>query len=118
MRTLKRNEKTFYFKRYNGRVPVLVDGYENGEYAISYDDVESARGNISASRGYAQIELFGNFDGYDKVIVMDYDANITENTVLMIDVPVNSGKYDYIVRRVSKSLNVVSIAISKVQTND
>ena len=119
MRNLKRNEKTFYFKNYNGRTPIVdASGYENGEYSISYGTLTEAHGNISSAIGNAQIEMFGNLEGYTKVIVMDYDSGIDENSILFVDsVPNQYGtNYDYVVKRVSKSINVVSLAIAKVET--
>jgi hypothetical protein len=74
--------------------------------------------------------MFGDNESYDKVIVMDNEAPTLDiYSVLWVDtVPLldntgalaldESGKvitpYDYIVKKVAKSLNSVSIAISKV----
>ena len=76
--------------------------------------------NVSPARGQASVEMFGNLDGYDKVLVTDWvECPIDENSVLFVDkAPAydTSGHpiYDYIVRRVAKSLNSVAIAIGKV----
>lgn len=44
------------------------------------------RANVSAAAGSAQVEQFGNFAGYDKVILTDdTTCPIDENTVLFID---------------------------------
>lgn len=81
------------------------------------------RANVSAATGYAQTEQFGTFIDYDKVIVTDDMAcPINEHTVLFIDKDVEydgDGKPlpDYIVRRVAKSLNSISIAASKVDVS-
>ena len=105
-------------------------------------NVSPKGGNAQWQGGYADREAFGILDDYDRVIVVhDTECPITESTVLFIDkepefaeadthevieaealygddkiaekhyvVPV----YDYIVRRVARSLNEVRIAVSKV----
>lgn len=82
--------------------------------------LSSGRDNVSAATGSAQVEQFGNFISYDKVIVTDnLSCPIDENTVLFVDKEPEydadgNPLYDYIVRRVAKSLNSISYAISKV----
>ena len=66
--------------------------------------------------------MFGNLESYDKVLITD-DMNcpIDENTVLFIDkepqVVKDKPLYDYTVKRVAKSLNSISIAVSKVKVS-
>ena len=66
------------------------------------------------------VEQFGNFISYDKVIVTDdLTCPIDENTVLFIDKSPEydddgNPLYDYIVKRVARSLNSISYAVSKV----
>jgi hypothetical protein len=66
--------------------------------------------------------MFGNLESYDKVLVTDdMSCPIDENTVLFVDSKpgYNQGvpTYDYTVRRVAKSLNSISYAISKVKVS-
>ena len=68
------------------------------------------------------MEQFGQFVSYDKVIVTDdMDCPIAEDTVLFVDknpeYKDEKPLYDYIVKRVAKSLNSISIAISKVNVS-
>ena len=124
MRTLLRNQTTFYYALYQGKEEILDDdGYKTGEQRVKYSDWVSCSGNISASKGEAQVELFGISEQYDKTIVMD-DINcpIDETTVLCIDIAPANRKdgtpiYDYIVKKKAKSLNFVSYAISKVKVD-
>ena len=61
-------------------------------------------------------EQFGNLENYDKVIVTsDMSCPIDEDTVLWIDETDTSQPYDYIVKRVSRSKNGISIAVAKVE---
>ena len=120
MRCLNRNSIGFYYAVYQGSTPVLVkDEYgneiETGEYEVSYDEPEYARGNISPAKGAVAVEVFGSTEGYDRVLVIDDpDTPIDEYTVLWVDTDDTDEPYDYIVRKVARSLNSASIAISKV----
>lgn len=162
MKILEINKREFYYALFEGKVAIL-DEYGNPtlEKKLSYASPVLMRANVSASRGEADTELFGNAVLYDKVIVTD-DMNcpINENTVLCVDreptyewevaIPqegdnpkalywyelinnkyvltddtqVVEGKtyyikgsliYDYVVKRVAKSINSISYAISKVE---
>ena len=119
MRCMARNKKPFYYALYKGQVEI-IDEYENvtGQYEISYDEPVQTLGNISAAQGEIQSRQFGESESYDKVIVLD-DINtpIDEYTILWVDTlpqPNADIPHDYIVRKVARSLNGVSIAISKV----
>ena len=122
MRTLERNKTSFYYALYLGKEEnVDADGNLTGTYTVMYSNPVECKGNISASSGYVQVEQFGNDLQYDKVIVLD-DVNIPidENSVLWVDIEVEHDKYgnpvfDYVVKKVARSLNSVSFAISKVK---
>ena len=126
MRLVKRNLKPIWYCLYNGRIPVVdSDGYETGETEVSYSDPVMLKVNISPASGQAQNEMFGTLEDYDKVIITDQmNSPIDENTVLYVDrVPeqidgVLQNSYDYIVKRVAKSLNHISIAISRVKVTN
>lgn len=122
MKLLKRNLKPVWYCNYLEEIPTLDDeGYETGDKRIVYTDPKCVECNVSAEKGEAQLQVFGNLDSYEKVILMDSDYGIDENSVLFVDKDpeVVDGKpiYDYIVKRVAKSLNSVAIAVSKVTTS-
>ena len=121
MRCLERNKVQFSYCPYIGKTKVTdASGYETGEYKVSYGSAISVMGNVSPAQGEAQIEQFGNSLEYDKVIILeDRNFPMDENSVLFVDkAPAYdlSGNplYDYIVKKVARSLNGVSYAISKV----
>ena len=124
MRTLKRNQRKFWYCLYKGYEEV-VDEYGNlsGEKRVLYEDPVPMLANVSPATGQSNTEQFGNLDNYDKVIVTDWlDCPIDENSVLSIDKPPEHNTdgdlmYDYTVRRVAKSINSVSIAVSKVNVS-
>lgn len=124
MRLMQRNLTTIYYCLYQGKTAITDDdGYETGESEITYGTATGIKANVSAATGYAQTETFGNLDDYDKVIVIDdMSCPIDENTVLFVDkIPeydsASKPLYDYTVRRVAKSLNVISIAVRKVKVS-
>ena len=146
MRTLKRNRKALYYCLYQDKVPVVDEyGNETTEYIVRYAEPVLLNANISPANGYSQTQQFGNLSEYDKVLVTCWmDCPIDENTVLFVDkepefvdVPTNHIEesqtlygddeivpetvsvpvYDYVVKRVARSLNSISIAISKVSVS-
>lgn len=121
MRCLKRNMQKFWYCLYESSED-QYDEYGNllQEPLVTYAEPVRMLANISAASGQAQTEMFGGLDSYDKVIVTaDMECPIDEHTVLFVDKePENSlsgvPMYDYIVKRVAKSLNSISIAVRKV----
>ena len=121
---LNRNLVTLHYCLYSEKVPVLdEEGYETGEYDVGYGEPVAMRANVSAATGQSQVEQFGNLENYDKVVVTDdMTCPIDENTVLFIDKEpafdsLGKPQYDYTVKRVAKSLNSISIAVSKVKVS-
>lgn len=124
MKTLKRNQISFWYLLYVEKKDLKDEwGNETGESTIVYAPAVQMKANVSAATGYAQVEQFGNFAGYDKVIVTDdLSCPIDENSVLFIDKEPEYAEdgtplYDYIVKRVAKSLNSISYAVSKVSVS-
>ena len=143
MRCLKRNMTPFWYCLYESSEEILDDyGNATGEMDVRYAEAVQMFANISPATGYAQSEMFGDLDNYDKVIVTDDLAcPIDEHSVLFIDkepeydtetipsdeetgtlsgdepepVVIKRPKYDYIVKRIAKSLNSISIAVRKVE---
>lgn len=131
MRMMVRNKSEFYYSLYKEKIP-KTDEYGNvtGEYDIIRDNPMKFVANISAAKGETSTRQFGESESYDKVIVMGNAAPpIDEYTVLWVDrtpqvdedgaLALNDDDevitpHDYIVKKVAKSLNSVSIAISKV----
>lgn len=124
MKIMERNKKELSYLLYDHKEPVLDEyGNETGEFNVFYKDAVSIRANVSPATGASQIEQFGNLSGYDKVIMTD-DMNcpISETSVLFVDKQPEyseDGKpmYDYTVKRVAKSLNSISYAVSKVSVS-
>lgn len=122
MRCLMRNKTSFYYALYTGQTEI-IDEYGNatGQYSVQYGNPIKTLGNVSAAKGEMQSRQFGESETYDKVIVLD-DPNtpIDEYSILWVDIRpeltdgVTTTPHDYIIKKVARSLNSVSIAISKV----
>ena len=131
MRCMNRNKTRFFYALY-GKTEPITDEYGNeiGEQDVQHGDPVECWANVSAAKGETQTRQFGESEKYDKVIVFDDTAPpIDEYSVLWIDVVPKldekgalavdeegkvSTPHDYIVKKVARSLNSVSIAISKV----
>lgn len=131
MRCLMRNKTSFYYALYTGQTEIKDEyGNATGQYSVEYGNPIKTLGNVSAAKGEIQSRQFGESETYDKVIVLD-DPNtpIDEYSILWVDTrPKLTGDdhlaldekgevktpHDYIVKKVARSLNSVSIAISKV----
>ncbi len=119
MRTLERNKQPIYYALFGGKTPI-VDEYGNatGEYAISYGEPVFCRINVSAAKGEYESRQFGEMEDYDKVLVTDdLSLPILETSVLWIDNLDIEQPYDYVVKKVARSLNSISIAVSKVKVS-
>ena len=123
MRGMVRNKSKFYYASYIGETEIIDEnGFNSGEYEVLYTNPIAYNGNISAAQGEMQSRQFGESESYDKVIVLDdINAPIDEHSILWVDTPphlngngTTDTPHDYIVRKVAKSLNGVSIAIRKV----
>lgn len=134
MKTLKRNKTKFYYALYAGKKRFVDEnGNTTGEYIITYTSPIRAYANISPASGETTAQQFGRDIQYDKVAVMDSVVpGIDEYTVLWIDTMPqlspdgtlaidSTGKiitpYDYVVKKIAKSLNSISIAVKKVSVN-
>lgn len=131
MRCMNRNKVKFYYAMYESREPIMNQyGKPSGQHKVIYGNPIEEYANISAAKGETQTRQFGENESYDKVIVMDLGTpSIDEYSILWVDTEPQLNEdgslavndkgevitpHDYVVKKVAKSLNNVSIAISKV----
>lgn len=115
MRCSGRNLQLVHYALYNG-VSSVTDEYGNeiGQ-EVSYGSPKPLYVNISAARNAEFADVFGLNIDYDRVMVIPTrNFEIDEQSVLWVDTDSESGPFDYIVRRVSKSINQTAIAIKRV----
>lgn len=126
MRCLRRNKIPFHYALYSGKTQITDEyGNKTGEYEVVYTNPVQALGNVSATRGETVTRQFGEDEAYDRVIVLeDPNAPIDEFSILWIDtkpeIDANGDTktpHDYVVKKVARSINSVSIAVSKVNVN-
>lgn len=124
MRCLHRNKRKFYYALFKEKVAIKDEyGNDSGEYRVVYQTPVEMKANVSAATGEAQVEQFGNSLLYDKVIITDeLDCPVDEHSVLCIDSPPSYDEdgnliFDYIVKKVAKSINTISFAVSKVEVS-
>lgn len=129
-----RNKSTFYYALYESKIQKIDEyGNINGEYEIIWSNPVKYEANISSAKGEISTRQFGENEAYDKTIVMDdVNTSIDEYTILWVDIIPQLNEdgtltiddegniitpHDYIVKKIAKSLNSVSIAISKVNVS-
>ena len=117
MRALAKNKIPYWYALYEGTEKLLDEsGRYTGEQNVKYSSPVKAYGNISAAKGDAFAAQFGTFADYDNVLCVE-DTPIDENSVLWVGIePPNP--YNYRARRISRSLNSVSVAIKKVDVDE
>lgn len=139
MRCLERNKQPLYYCLYSDKEEIIDEyGNSTGQYIRIYEAPVLMKANISQATGFSNTEQFGTLENYDKVIVTcDMSCPIDENSVLFIDKEPDETNVlthettaittidklvevptpDYIVVRVAKSLNSISIAVRKVRVS-
>lgn len=127
MKCMIRNQRKFYYASYIENKEIIDEyGNSTGEYEVIHDKPIKALGNISSAMGETQVWQFGESESYDKVIVLDnVNSPINEYSILWVDTlphlnddGTTDTPHDYIVKKVARSLNSVSIAISKVNVRN
>lgn len=121
MRSLRRNQTQLYYCNFKETRDILDEfGHKTGEKQHLYSNPISIYASISSEKGESQIATFGNDIEYDKVMLVDDPkCDITESSVLFVDIEpsydsMGVPKFNYVVKKVSKSLNVSAYAIKRV----
>ena len=127
MRCMVRNKSTFKYLTYKGKTELKdSNNYSTGEYVITYNSPITYKAPISANKGQDYMATFGMAQDYDKVITIDdANLNVDENTMFFIDKePIyDENNYtlsntDYIVSKISRSINVLVILVKKVRADE
>ena len=123
MRLGFRNTKPIFYALYSDKTPVLDDdGYETGDYTVGYDTPVLLNANVVSKHSTVAREYFGEQFEYHKVILVEADCPISEDTAIWIDTdnPIEDStvKHNYQVAGISDSLNYRAIAVKKVTNNE
>ena len=122
MRILNRNKTSCYYALYQGREPRKNDaGLFNGTSKLLYSDPVLFQANVSAAKGETATRQFGEDEGYDRTIVCGLDVPVDEYSVLWIGIePYKDGErtpWNYVVKKVARSINSVTIAVRQVSVS-
>lgn len=116
MRCSGRNRQQLYYALYDG-VTTTTDewGNENGQ-DVSYTEPQALYANVSAAKNAEFADIFGINIDYDRVLMLPVrDYPIDEHSVLWLDgADPTKDSFNYVVRRVSRSVNFTAIAIKRV----
>ena len=126
MRCLARNKRLFYYATLDSETPHEDEwGNVTSEYDPHYGKPVESYGNISPAHNVDTVNMFGVELKYDKSLVMcPADVPIDEYCVLWVDtMPTlkqdgsTDTPHDYVVRRIARSINSVTIALAKVDVS-
>lgn len=116
-----RNKRQIAYKNYV-RTDYDVDSNnrKTGNKTVVYSSAKFMYGTVSTPTGNAVLEMFGTNENYDKVVVVDMpDIDISENSVLWLDREMVTGnEFDYVVRRVIRNHNFLTIGVRKVDVRN
>ena len=126
MRTLKKNKRDFYYALFVEQNEIPDDyGNPSGEFSFVYSNPVKSEANISAARGETATMQFGDAKNYDRVMVLsNTETKINELSRLWVErMPVieddgsTNTPHDHNVMKVAASINVVAMAIKKVDVS-
>lgn len=134
MRCMNINQSKMYYSSYESKNPVTDDyGNRTGEYEPVYGKPQEFYAYVSPEKGEVLARRYGETTPYDRVLVLDNQAPIiNEQSRLWVDITPeldNEGNlsldesgevitpHDFIVKKVSKSLNSRLIAIRKINVS-
>lgn len=112
---LERLKQTLYWQNYEKSANDYdLDGNFIGDEPV-YGETQSIRANISAARGAAEQEMFGNLLEYDRTIAIRFQIDINENSIVWLDGAKPPEPHNYIVLRKSQSNNYTVLALKRVE---
>ena len=119
MRVLNRNKQTVWYALYDGSTDEVDEyGDYTGVKIPKYTEPVELKGNLSASRGTSDSELFGIDVQYSRTLCVDeLDCPLKEDSILWVNADPKSASYNYVVVAVAKSLNNIVYALKEVKTS-
>lgn len=119
MKVLKQNRRKTYYALYTGDNEVLIDGKRTGRFEPTYSTPQEFKVNVSATQGNAYVRPFGMWGDFSAIMVTDdMDTPFDTSTVFWVDKDPSTDPYNFIVVRVSRSLNSTTIALKEVSISN
>ena len=118
MRNLDRDRRVVHIARFGELEPVKDEqGRYTGKHAPKRSEPVAFMPTISAARGEASTDYFGNYVDYDRTLTIDDPAfDVAEADVIWIDRP-TSEPHDYVVKRVACTSAYTVIAVKRVEVS-
>ena len=122
MKTLKRNQTTIYYAKYISASDVTITDewgnvLETGEKASAYTEPAPFDLVVSPASGVTAEEMFGDLSKYDRILfTADKTCEINENSRIWVKASPEA-PHDYVVKKVSESINFIAYAISRVEVS-
>ena len=119
MRDLARNKQLVHYAQFEKIESIYdEDGNYTGEVQRKYLDPVELRINVSPAVGESATRQFGDVVDYDRTLVTcDTSLPIDEQTVFWIDETDTEKPFDYVVKKVARSLNSLQIAVKRVEVS-
>lgn len=123
MKQLHRNKRKFFYAKLNDvdmEEYIDPDGNRTGQYYPVRKAPIEMWGNISTPTGFANVEKFGSIVSYDiEITLEDPNTPIDETTVLWVYTnPEQDEPFDFMVRRVARSLNSATLQCAQAKVNN
>lgn len=113
MRTCEKNKQSMYVSLCTGEVDeVDEDGYFTGNVINQYSEPTLTRVNIYPASGKIADEVFGHYEKLD-MIVVTVGTQFNTNDIFYLPENLASGKHDYYVSEMKKSLNNTYYRLTK-----
>lgn len=114
-----RNTQTIYYAQYHTDIPILdSDGFETGSHTVGYDNPVLLNANVVGKGSQIAREYFGDNPNYHKVVLVDINCPIKEDTVFWIGCTPTEKEHNYAVSDINDSLHYKAIAVKKVTNNE
>lgn len=118
MRNIDRDRRRVYISRFGRLVPEQdEEGRFTGRHVTERSEPVEFWPTMSAARGEAQTDYFGNYIDYDRTITIDDPGfEVEESDVLWLDKPIHES-HDYEVKRVARTAGFTVIAAKRVEVS-
>jgi len=125
MRAMLKNKRSVWYATYTGKTETMDGNYHTGQYTPSYSNPVKVTINVLPPKGETIARPFGVEPYYDRAAVIgSRNTPINENSIMWIDVtPVigldgsTSTPHDYVVSKVSHSLNETTLSLKRVDVS-
>lgn len=115
MRTLEINKQIIHYKEFVGEESVKDGGFDTLEMIPKYGMLKTAYVHVSADTGSVIVDRPGEREVYARQLVYSRkEYPFTEQTIFWIDADPYTEEHDYIVSRISESINTITVQLSKV----